>query len=300
MYRWMPLLFMIAGVIAASQAGAEPWAVSVDASLTLTENAYSDNWTGGESGTVNWMYLSNSLAEKQLTPVIHNKNVLKLQFGQNLVQEKSTKNWLPPEKSNDLIDFESVFRFDLDTWVEPFASGRLESRFADKSDPSKTIYFNPVTLTESAGIARVIVKEESREWTARIGAGFREHIMRSVLDPMDGSRSTETSTDGGIEFVNDLRTPLAGGRITLQSKLIVFQALFFSKADDLKGLPEEDYWQAPDINFENIFSAGITSYLAVNLYTQLLYDKEVNRAGRFKQTLGLGLTWKYERFPEGS
>ena len=286
---------MIVAVLFAGHAEAEPWSVSVDASLTMSENAYSDNWTGGESGTINWMFLSNSLAEKQLTPIIHNKNVLKLQFGQNLIQEKSTKNWQPPEKSNDLIDFESVFRFNIQAWVEPFASGRLESRFADKSDPDNTLYFNPVTLTESAGIAKVIVKEEARDWTARIGAGFREHIMRDVLDPADLSRSTETNVDGGLEFVNDVRTPLAGGRITLQSKLIVFQALFFSKSDDLKGLPEEDYWRAPDINFENIFTASITSYIAVNLYTQLLYDKEIDKAGRFKQTLGLGLTWKYER-----
>ncbi len=190
-----------------------------------------------------------------------------------------------------------IFRFNLNTWVDPFISGRLESRFLDSGDPDKKIYFNPVILTESFGAAKVIIKEESRDWTARIGAGFREHIAREVLDPVKGSRSTETATDGGIEFVNDIRSPLAGGRINLQSKLIVFQALFYSKSDDLKGLPNEDYWHAPDVNFENIFTANITKYLAVNLYTQLLYDKEIARAGRFKQTLGLGLTWKYERFP---
>ena len=58
---------------------------------------------------------------------------------------------------------------------------------------------------------------------------------------------------------------------------------------------EEDYWRAPDINWETVFTASITKYLMVNLYTQLLYDKQIDRAGRFKQTLGLGLSWKYER-----
>jgi len=38
---------------------------------------------------------------------------------------------------------------------------------------------------------------------------FREQITREVLNPLTDSRSTKSSTDGGIEFVNDLRTPLA-------------------------------------------------------------------------------------------
>ncbi len=113
-------LFAITAVSAA-----DPWEVLVDANLTLTQNAYSDNWTGGESGTANWMFLSNSLAEKQFTPIINNKNVLKLQFGQNNIQDKGTKKWRKPEKSNDLIDFDSFFRFSLDKWVEPFVSGRI-------------------------------------------------------------------------------------------------------------------------------------------------------------------------------
>lgn len=268
--------------LGAASVYAAPWSVSVNANLALTENAYSDNWSGGESGSINWMFLSNSLAEKQFSPRVNNKNILKLQFGQNHIQDKATKDWHKPEKSNDLIDFESIFRFNLNTWVDPFFSGRLESRFLDSSDPDKHVYFNPVTLTESAGVAKVIVKEDLRDWTARIGAGIREHIAREVLDASTGKRDTQTDTDGGIEFVNDLRTPVAGGRINLQSKLIVFQALFFSGSDDLKGLPEEDNWKAPDINWENIFTASITKYLMVNLYTQLLYDKEISRGGRFK------------------
>lgn len=281
-----------------SYAFSDPWAISIDAGLTMTQNAYSDNWTGGENGSANWMFLSNSLLEKQINPKVHNKNVLKLQFGQTYTQDKDSKDWGSPEKSNDLIDFESIFRFSLGSWADPFASARIETQFLDKGDPEKSVYINPITFTESFGAAKVLVKEEFRDWTVRLGAGLREHVTREMLDPVSGKRETKTSMDGGLEFVNDLRTPLAGGRIKLQSKLIVFQALFFSKADDFKGLPNEDYWRAPDINFENTFTASITKYLMVNLYTQLLYDKEIDRTGRFKQTLGLGLTWKYERLPE--
>jgi hypothetical protein len=285
---FLPMLAMVVPCYADS------WVTVIDASLTMTENSYTDNWIGGESGTANWMFLSNAFAEKNLTPIVNNKNVLKLQFGQNHIQDKTTKKWQKPQKSNDLIDFESVFRFKLDKWVEPFVSGRIESSFFDNSDPEKSLYFNPVTLTESGGAIRVLMKENTREWTARLGAGFREHIARDLLNPSDGSRSTRTTTDGGIEFVNDLRTPLAGDRVNFQSKLIIFKAFFNSKSKDLKGLPQENFWKSPDVNWENIFNIFITKYFVINLYTQLLYDKEIDKAGRFKQTLGLGLNWKYE------
>ena len=270
----------------------EPWNLSVDSNITMTQNAYSDNWSGGETGAILWTFFSNSLAEKQLHEKVNNKNTLKLLFGQNYKQDKETKNWGKPDKSNDKIDFESVLRLSLTSYVDPFASGRIESQFLDTNVLDNKRLFNPFTFTESLGIAKVFIKEEKREWSSRVGAGFRQYINRDVINPLTSSKKTNTSVDGGFVFVNDFKTPLTEDRIILTSKLVVFQALFYSKADKLKGQPNENYWKAPDIEWENIFTANITKYLMVNLYTQFLYDKEINKGGRFKQTLSLGLTYK--------
>jgi hypothetical protein len=113
-----------------------------------------------------------------------------------------------------------------------------------------------------------------------------------VLIEGTNKRETDFTKDGGFEFVTEFKTPLAQKRITFDSKLTVFEALFNSKADELKGTSEENYWRYPDVNWENIFSASITKYLMVNLYIQILYDKEVSTDIRFKQTLSLGLTYK--------
>ncbi len=274
------------------QTHADPWNASVDANITMTQNAYTDNWAGSERGSMTWTFLSNSLAEKQITDLVNVKNTLKLQFGQNHTQEQETSNWGKPVKSSDLIDFESVFRFSLGGFVDPYAAGRIESQFIDKSDPAKNRMFNPLTFTESAGVAKVLIKTDTRDWTARFGAGFREHVNRDVPDPAGGGRDTEVSTDGGFIFVNDFKTPLAGDQILLTSKLTVFQGVYYSKADDFRGTPREDDWKSPDIEWENIFTAKITKYLDVNLYTLFLYDKEIDKAGRFKQTLSLGLSYK--------
>ncbi len=289
-------LFIIAvtvlTIVVASSTFAEPWTIEVDANLTLTQNAYSDNWVGGEAGALSWTFNSNSLAEKQLYTKVHNKNTLKLSFGQTHNQDNEDKTWAKPVKSTDLIDFESVFRFTLGGFVDPFASGRVETQFLDISDTLKSRIINPVTFTESFGVAKVLTKKAKRECTARFGAGLRQHLNREVLDTLTNERGAQTSNDGGIEFVTEFKTPMAQERVTFTSKLTVFKALFYSKADELKGETFEDYWKSPDVNWENTFTASITKYLMVNLYMQLLYDKEINRGGRFKQTLSLGLTYK--------
>ncbi|MBN1294430.1 MAG: DUF3078 domain-containing protein [Candidatus Latescibacteria bacterium] len=288
----LPAIFMLIIIVSIHPVSAEPWTKSVDANITMTQYSYTDNWAGGEAGAMAWTFFSNSLAEKQINDMINNKNTLKLLFGQTHNQDKDTKKWGKPDKSNDLIDFESVFRFNLKTYVDPFAALRIESQFFDTSNSDNKRLFNPLTFTESFGISRVIIKEEKREWSARFGAGFREFINRDFLDMQTNKKETKTSNDGGLIFVNDFKTPLAEDRILLTSKLTVFQALFYSESDKIKGTPEENYWKTADIEWENIFTASITKYLMVNLYTQLLYDKEIARGGRFKQMLSLGLTYK--------
>jgi len=290
------LSYIAIALIITSTLSASPWTLSVDANLTLTQNAYSNNWAGGEAGLLAWALNSNSLAEKQLSPKLNNKNTLKLAFGQIYNQDQNTKEWLDPVKSTDLIDFESVLRFTLGGFVDPFASARLETQFLDVSDTSKNRIFNPINLTEAIGVAKVLVKAEKRELTSRLGFGLKQIINREVLVDThyfrEGRRVTQTSNYGGITFVTDFNTPLAQEKITYTGKLSIFEAVYYSEADELKGLPNENYWQYPDVNWENIFTASITKYLMVNLYLQMLYDKEIDDAVRLKETMGLGLTFK--------
>jgi hypothetical protein len=259
---------------------AEPWTKSVNANLTLTQNAYSNNWVGTEVGAVAWAFNSNSLFEKQISSKINNKNTLTLAFGQTVNQDKDTKKWLSPNKSTDLIDFESLLRFTLGILVDPFVSGRIESQFIDMSDTTKNRFINPVKFTESFGIARTIIKQDKLDWSARIGAGFRQNLNRLVAG------GTESTNDGGIEFITDFTTPLAQERITYTSELSLFQALYRS------GSPTNDNWKAVDANWENIFTVSITQYLMVNLYAQFLYDKEIDASIRIKEGLSLGVTLK--------
>jgi hypothetical protein len=240
----------------------EGWKLASDVNLTLTQNAYSDNWDGGETGAVSWALNSNSLAENQLRKTIHNKTTLKLAFGQTHNQDQVSKRWLRPSTTTDLIDFESVLRFTYDWGVDPYLSGRAESRFLDHSDPGRTRTLNPTTFTESAGVARVLIKEEDRDWTTRLGAAVRQHVDRDA--PVEGTdrRETMTTGDAGLEFVSEFRSPILDGAATFTSDLNVYQALYYSESEDLTGAAV-DNWKSPDVNWENTFSAEITKHIGV-------------------------------------
>nr|MDA3814533.1 hypothetical protein [Candidatus Cloacimonadota bacterium] len=100
-------------IIAAAGLMAENWNSAADISLTMNQNAYSDNWTGEEKGSISWVFNANFLAEKQLATKVHNKNTLKLAFGQThtqMLDEQGEKYWAKPDKSTDLVEFESMFR----------------------------------------------------------------------------------------------------------------------------------------------------------------------------------------------
>lgn len=284
----------VVSLIPVSSAPADPWKTELDANLTLTQTSYSDNWAGGEAGSLAWTVNSNFLAQKQLNPKMLSKNTVKLAFGQLHNQDKETRDWSKPVKSTDLVDLESVLNLTLGGFVDPFVSGRIESQFYDNRDAELARYFNPAVFTEALGIAKALLAEEKDRgaWSVRLGGGFRQFLDRDALDPVTTERTNLTSNDGGIEFVSDLKYSLSKDKLELASKLNVFKALFYSESDKLEGLPNADYWKTPDVRWDNTLTANVTKYVMVSLYVQFLYDKEVDLGGRLKQTLAMGLTYK--------
>ncbi len=271
-----------------SQAG---WKKSLIIDATTTQTSYSDSWVGGEAGSVNWVSNLNSSAEKQLKEWFDLRSTLKLSFGQTITQDAETKNWSKPNKSTDLIDWENVVRFTLHKIVDPYAAFRLETQFVDGSVEAKKRFFSPLRLTESVGIARKFYERENDHITSRLGLALRQTMKSVIIDSLVMTLEDSTLTDGGLEAVTEVVLALSE-KLHYTGKLTVYKAFFFSEKDKVKGTPFEDDWKAIDVNWENIISASISKIITVNFYTQLLYDKEVSKKGRFKQTLGIGFVFK--------
>jgi hypothetical protein len=269
----------------------EGWKRHMDLSLTMTQNSYSDSWTGGEAGNISWVANANSGFERQVSEKFNSKTTIKLSFGQTHSQDKESKDWAKPEKSTDLIDIESLARFTLKLWVDPYVALRFESQFLDASYPQLKRYVNPKKITESGGVARQFYKTEKDEVLSRLGFALRQIITEDIVDTTLGETEISSTNDGGIESVTDVKLTLSD-KISYTSKLSLYKALFYSKSDQLKGTPQEDDWKEVDVNWENGVSVSVAKYVTVSLYTQLLYDKQVSKKGRFKETLSLGLTYK--------
>ncbi len=339
--------FAAAAILIASCAGAafadnekekilEPgkWYPSLESGLNMTQSSYSDNWSGGDKGSMVWAFITNGELESQMTGKLDWRNRMKLAFGQThqqVLRGNGSRSWDKPEKSSDLIDFETIFRFTLGWFVDPYVSGRFESQFLDVSDTlaNRTIYLNPLKFKESGGVAREFIKEEDRELLSRVGFTLRQSARRFLLDTMvSGDTETETTNGGGFEWVTDYKNKILDDQVSWTSKLTLYQPVFYSDKDVLDGmsnmalreadLPGDiaEYTTGLDIDWENIFTTQITRYLAVDLYLRWMYDKydntvppvlggdgklenaddvraAIRRSGQFKQTLSLGLTYRF-------
>jgi len=273
-----------------SMATAGEWEKSFDLDLTATQSSYSDSWTGGEAGSFTWLGNANGIFNKQLKDWFLWKNSIKLSFGQTLTQVKDDtgeKSWTKPVKSSDKIDLESIGLFTTHGFVEPFTALRFESQFIDASNEAHKEYIDPILMTFSAGIAKQILKKEKNDILTRLGFALKLSSDK-IFNTVD---STKTKTDGGIESNTDIKLVL-NERLGYVGKLTLYKALFFSQKDDFAGTEYADDWKAIDINWENKITASISKYVVVSLYAQLLYDKQISKKGRFKETLSFGLTYK--------
>ncbi|MBN1760370.1 MAG: DUF3078 domain-containing protein [Chitinispirillaceae bacterium] len=269
-----------------------PWEIDVDANVTLTQNAYTDSWIGSEKGAISWASRLNFVAGRQFTPIFNHRNTLKLAFGQTKAQLED-KSWGDFLKSTDLIDFESLQRFTMSGWVEPFLAVRLISQFVDGTDSTQDHYINPINLFESFGIARPLVTNDAAKWNARFGGAVNQLIMRYTRDETHDDYYTKVTNSAGLEFVTELKAKAKEGLLDFSSLLTVYEALVSSEKELTEGTAQADYWRYPDINWENILSVNITKYIMINLTAQLLYDRELHANARIKEVLALGLTYKF-------
>ena len=267
---------LAAGVFAAEPT---PWEVNVNANLMGSFQYYTKNWTGEEKGAVAWTGQLNADLKRQFNSVLHNRNVMKLAFGQTNYQKESRDGFLDPVKSTDLVDLESILKFTPKIVLNPFIGVRYISQFLDESDSSETFYFNPSELTESFGGAFQVIKNDKVDFVTRLGGAVRQTFNRH--------EAIDNTNDGGVELVSELNATNKDGWIKYQSLLKIYEAIARN------GDPEGDGWRHPDVNWENTLVVNLTKYLMLNVYTQLLYDKEIDLSVRFKNVTSIGVTFLF-------
>lgn len=271
----------------------QKWKYSILTNLTLTLNHYSGNWAGDEVSAFSWGWQFDGSAQRAITPWFTSINNLKLKFGQTSMKEENSsgkKEWESMKKSSDLIDFEAVGRFTLNGFIDPFIAARAVTQFADMR-AEKRIYLNPAAVTESFGAIKDILNNKFIDWNARIGGAVRQSIERNYQLPDSLKPSNKVTNDGGLEFVTNFKAVSKDNRLSYIAQIKVYEAIFSSIAEEMKGSSNEKEWRYPDVTWENTLGVTLTKYIMLNLYAQILYDKEIDSDVRFRETVGLALTY---------
>lgn len=277
-FLFIALVTMLLGTLVAQ----EKWEYSFDVKGTLSQSYYTDNWDGEEESNINWLIQGNMTANKQLLDWFRSMNTLTLKFGQIYDSEKDPvtneqlPGWKEPRKSDDEIDLLSLGLITLDGWVDPYVSLRLETVF----EGIERRVFDPARFSQGIGAAKIIYEEPRLGLNTRFGLLMRENYLYKQT----------TMIDGGAESITEFTWVCPYDRTKFTSNLFLFQAFFNSEEDE--SLKDNDDWKQIDVEWTNELSIQLYKYLSFNVYTELLYDKEIDYTGRFKQTSGLSLTYK--------
>jgi hypothetical protein len=266
---------VLAGIAAAQDNAA--WQQKFNFSLLLNEGLYSTNWQGDEKTAGSVTASIDHAAQKQLAPVLKFEHAIGLAFGQQVTDEGDDGwQWA---KSEDKIRLDEVLRLTLGIWVDPFVSAALKSQFIDGRDTARQRWLNPLEFLEAAGVGRTFFESDARALKSQLGAAARQ-----LLDAAD----TLTVSDAGVTWSTDFRTRLGTPDAGYSTKLVLYKPLVA-----LGGSRDIGTW--PQLDWQHELNAKIGKFITAKAYVQLLYDEVVNDRLRFKQTLGLGLSYAWSR-----
>ncbi len=252
------------------------WRHSVVSGLNLTQVSFKD-WAQGGENALAWTVRLDGLSRLEDTSFVWG-NSYKMAYGEAKLGTQSMR------KTDDRLEFESVFTYKLGTEVNPYMSATLKTQFAegvtiDANGNATPVskFFDPAYLTQSAGFGY----RPSKEIKTCLGAGLREIITSTYTmyanDPsVPVDQRVKTRVDGGLESTTDAELKL-DDNLLFRSKLELFAPI--------RKLSEVT------MRMDNTLTANVSKYVVVILNLQLIND--VNSSSRLqeKEVLALGLTY---------
>ena len=252
------------------------WKHSVVSGLTLTQVSLKD-WAQGGEDALAWTIRLFGLSKLEDTSYVWG-NSYKMTYGQAKLGSETTR------KTEDRIEFESVFTYKLGSEVNPYISATLKTQFTegvviDGSGNTTPVskFFDPAYMTQSAGFGY----RPSATIKSRLGIGIRE-IVTSIYTSYANDPSTpldqrvKTRVDGGVESVTDAELKL-DDNLLFRSKLELFAPI--------RKLSEVT------MRMDNTVTANVSKYIVVILNLQLINDVNATSRLQEKEVLAIGLSY---------
>ena len=325
---------MVAPVIAQEEEAPPPvdvWQRDFEIGVHMLQSTVSDNWNGGDKGSLNWTGNFRMRLQKQYGESRNWLTRLRLAYGQTQTQDRNddgTLSWTKPDKTDDIIEFESILRWTKPSGWDPFVALNFISMFDDRTDPEgRSQPLNPMTIAPSAGIAYKVIDTEKRKLLTRLGLAYARNYRKFFVAPAPSTETVgESSDELGVTWITEYEVGALDERVDWHSRLALVLPFIYSGKqvfeDDINpvdwGLPADvaSYTTTLDVDWENTFTANITKVISVKLYVRWVYDKydntvapvvddsgdlinvaavnqAIRKAGQFKQTLALGLVYAF-------
>lgn len=252
------------------------WKHSVVSGLNLTQVSVKD-WAQGGENALAWTVRLYGLSKLEDTSYVWS-NAYKMTYGQAKIGSETIR------KTEDRLEFESVFTYKLGSEVNPYISATLKTQFTEgdvidaagiATPVSK--FFDPAYLTQSAGFGY----RPSATIKSRLGAGLREIITSTYTsyanDPSTPlNQRVKARVDGGIESVTDAELKL-DDNLLFRSKLELF-----APARKLSEVA---------MRMDNTLTANVSKYIVVIVNVQLINDVNATSRLQQKEVLSIGLTY---------
>jgi|YelNatPaOPRAMG01_1025707.scaffolds.fasta_scaffold00123_13 hypothetical protein len=273
---WLILLLAGAATNAAAESDSPPSSSSkrsVVAALNVTQLQYKD-WAAGGENALSYVAQVNADLELKKTRASW-QFVGKFAFGQTKFGNGQLRN------STDQIDMDGTFSYRLSDAVNPFLGAGLRTQFATGYDYRKkppqprSAFRDPLYLNQTLG-ANLATGSGFR---SRIGVGFQETLTRRYTTYSDNPKTAKVErqkVEAGIQSTSTCRLKL-GRALMYDGRLRLFST--FDHIDEV------------DVQWDNVVTAQVAKYVAVNLTVNVLYDKDVSLRTQLKQQLAIGLTY---------
>ena len=254
-----------------------PWVRTMVGTLNLTQNSF-DNWTQGGEDSWAWLVDINGTMTRTTSGGSWASNG-KLAYGESKIGDEDAR------KAADELRLETVYNWNLGMLVNPYVAATARTQltegyqYSDEGIDTVSNFLDPGYFTQSFGLGY----SPNEHLKTRLGAAVKETIASDfdylyTDDPETDDEIEDNKVEYGAESVTNITMPL-NDIILFTSKLEMFSDL--NRIDEV------------DVNWDNLFSAQIAKFLAVNLNVQLYYDKDISIKRQLKQTLSVGLTYTF-------
>jgi len=252
------------------------WKNSLVGALTATQVAYTD-WVQGGDNSFAWTLLGDGKTtyETGKTKWI---STAKLAYGRTKLGNRADR------KTDDRLELESVYNFQLGCLIKPYVAATLKSQFTHgytynvKDRPTAVSdLFDPAYLTQSMGLGYNPIKEVKIRLGAAVRETFTRHFNVYSDDPKTKAIEKSLVLPGG-EAVTNVDWKLAAN-IMFSSSIEIFS--------DFKT------FNRVVVRSNNTLSAKVSKLVTVIANCQTIDEPRMSKRTQLKQSLSLGLSYSF-------